>query len=158
MNVARFSFLVAGHLGGCNEWDAVHGFAPERLMDATQVREWLAAGHEIGSHSLTHRNLTRLDEAAAREQIIASKQRLEDTFGVPVRHFCYPHGKWNERLRDLVAQAGYATACTTKFGVNTAATPRHALLRIQPLGTSELLGKVMHRLSRHFFSLKEKPE
>lgn len=145
-------FLVAAQLGGCNEWDTVHGAAPEPLMDAVQVREWLAAGHEIGSHSLTHRNLTKLDEAAAREQITASKQRLEDTLGVPVRHFCYPHGQWNERVRALVAEAGYATACTTGFGVNTTATPRHTLLRIQPLSSGELLGKVVHRLTKRVFA------
>ena len=41
-------FLVADCLGRTNEWDVAKGDVPERLMDAAQVREWLAAGHEIG--------------------------------------------------------------------------------------------------------------
>ena len=141
-------FLVADMIGGANEWDAKHGDVTEPLMNTAQIREWLAAGHQIGSHSLTHRNLVKLDAAAAREQISGSRKRLEDLFGIEVRHFCYPHGKHNEMVRDLVAEAGYATACTTQFGVNTPATPRFQLNRITPLSESALCGKIMHRLRR----------
>ena len=43
-------------------------------------------------------------------------------------------------MRDVVAEAGYATACTTHFGVNTARTPRfRELNRIFALSESELL-------------------
>lgn len=143
-------FIVAGLIGGRNEWDARHGDAPVPLMDAAQIRDWLAAGHAIGSHSLTHRNLTRCTGAEAREEIFASKQRLEDTFGVPVRNFCYPHGRSDARVRDLVGEAGYATACTTRFGVNPPGTDPLALRRIVPLSTRELLGKIAHRLKRRF--------
>ena len=87
-------------------------------MDAPQIREWIAAGHQIGSHSLTHPRLTQLSIDAAREEISASKKLLEDTFGAPIRDFCYPYGDWNPAICDLVAEAGYVTACTTGFGVN----------------------------------------
>jgi peptidoglycan/xylan/chitin deacetylase (PgdA/CDA1 family) len=141
-------FIVAGLIGTRNEWDVVHGDVPEPLMDAAQIRDWLAAGQEIGSHSLTHRNLAKLGTADAREQIFASKKKLEDLFGVPVRHFCYPHGKWTTKVRDLVREAGYTTACTTEFGVNTPATPRFELNRIFCLSRTELLKKVGHRVAR----------
>src|SRR5262249_33719327 len=143
-------FIVADLIGKRNEWDVVHGDVPEPLMDKTQIREWLAAGQHIGSHGLTHRNLTKLSVADAREQILGSKKKLEDLFGAPVRHFCYPHGKWNARARDLVEEAGYATACTTQFGVNTARTPRLELSRVFVLSQSELLKKAGHRLKRKF--------
>jgi peptidoglycan/xylan/chitin deacetylase (PgdA/CDA1 family) len=123
-------FLVAGRLGGMNEWDLAEGEAPEPLMDVAQVREWLAAGHEIGSHTLTHPWLTRMPLAAAREEISASKKWLEDQFGQVVEHFCYPYGDWNEPVRDLVRESGYRTACTTQFGLNTATTPPWALFRV----------------------------
>ena len=112
-------FLVADLLGKGNEWDVAAGEAPEPMMDVEQVREWLAAGHEIGSHSLSHPWLTRIPVAEAREEITASRKRLEDVFGRPIEHFCYPYGDWNETVRDLVAEAGYRTACTTNPGVNT---------------------------------------
>lgn len=141
-------FIVAGMMGGRNEWDVKHGDVPEALMDAGELREWLAAGQEIGSHSLTHRNLTKLTEVEAREQIMGSKKKLEDTFGVAVRHFAYPGGKWTPMVQDLVREAGYTTACTTKFGVNTAQTPRFELKRIFCLSGPEMLAKVKHRIAR----------
>jgi peptidoglycan/xylan/chitin deacetylase (PgdA/CDA1 family) len=93
------------------------------------VRLWLAAGHQIGSHTLTHPWLTRLSGPEAREQIVSSKKALEDFFGLPIRHFCYPYGDWDATVRDLVAEAGYETACTTQAGVNTPGTDRFALKR-----------------------------
>jgi len=116
-------FLVAGLLGGWNEWDIPRGEVREKLMDVAQVREWLAAGHQIGAHTMTHPDLTKIPVAQAREEIFASKKSLEDTFGLPIDHFCYPYGKLNKAVRDLVAEAGYRTACTTQPGVNTSATP-----------------------------------
>jgi peptidoglycan/xylan/chitin deacetylase (PgdA/CDA1 family) len=123
-------FLVPNFIGKLNEWDLRDGEAPECLMNVAEVREWLGAGHSIGSHSLTHARLTRLTVRDAREEIFSSKKKLEDTFGVAVEHFCYPYGDWNEAVRDLVIEAGYRTACTTQFGVNTPATPSFALHRI----------------------------
>ena len=123
-------FLVADLLGKSNAWDQVHGEVSSPLMDVAQIREWLAAGHEIGSHTLTHPQLTRLSPAAAREEIAASKKKLEDVFGRAIEHFCYPYGDWNPAVRDLVIAAGYRTACTTDHGVNTAAVLPFELRRI----------------------------
>ncbi len=122
-------FLVANLLGKCNEWDVDSGERPEPMMDATQVREWLAAGHDIGCHTLTHPFLTQIPEAKAREEISASRKKLEDQFGRAIEDFCYPYGDWNEGVRELVAEAGYKTACTTVSGVNTPADSPLALKR-----------------------------
>ncbi|HXR08135.1 MAG TPA: polysaccharide deacetylase family protein [Candidatus Acidoferrum sp.] len=123
-------FLVVNCIGKLNEWDLRDGEAPEPLMDAAQVREWLRAGHRIGSHSLSHPRLTRLSLRDALEEIAGSKKKLEDTFGVAVEDFSYPFGDWNEAVRDLVMEAGYRTACTTDYGVNSPATSPLVLRRI----------------------------
>lgn len=111
-------FLVADLLGRRNEWDIAAGEAPEAMMDVSQVREWLAAGHDIGSHTLSHPWLTKIPRAKAEEEIRSSRKKLEDLFGRPIQHFCYPYGDWNDEVRDLVKAAGYTTACTTNPGVN----------------------------------------
>jgi peptidoglycan/xylan/chitin deacetylase (PgdA/CDA1 family) len=143
-------FIVAGLIGKRNDWDIAKGEAPDLMMDENQIREWLAAGHEIGSHTATHPNLKRVPLTQAREEIFGSKKKLEDTFGIAVRHFCYPSGKSNESISGLVAEAGYSSACSVEFGVNTAATPRFALRRVTPLSGVEFLKKVRHRLARRF--------
>lgn len=122
-------FLLPGLLGRTNTWEQEEGEALEPLMDEAQVRDWLAAGHWIGSHTCTHPWLTRIPPARAQEEIRSSKHRLEDRFGVAVEHFCYPYGDWNEPVRELVAVAGYRTACTVEPGINTSGTPRLALKR-----------------------------
>jgi peptidoglycan/xylan/chitin deacetylase (PgdA/CDA1 family) len=58
------------------------------------------------------------------------KKNLGDLFGVTVRHFCYPYGKWSRRVRDLVEGAGYATAVTLDFGVNAEIRDPFPLRRI----------------------------
>lgn len=111
-------FLPVNFLGKINEWDAAEGEAPEKIMDTGQVREWIADGHEVGSHSLNHPFLTKLSTEQAKEEINASRKKLQDLFGKEVKHFCYPYGDWNESVRDLVQEAGYKTACTTDHGMN----------------------------------------
>ena len=122
-------FLPANLLGRCNEWDVTLGETPEAIMDVAQVREWLAAGQLIGSHTLDHPYLTQIPGAAAREQVVASKKKLEDLFGMVIEHFCYPYGDWNLAVSDLVAEAGYRTACTTEVGVNFPTDSPFALKR-----------------------------
>lgn len=140
-------FLVADQLGKSNEWEQREGEVREPLMDPAEVREWLTAGHEIGSHSLTHPFLTRLPRAQAREEIAASRKKLQDLFGRAIEHFCYPYGDWNETVRDLVQDAGYKTACTTDFGINMAATPPLALKRITARYPSRNLKAIWSRLA-----------
>ncbi len=122
-------FLVADRLGAQNDWEMIEGEVSERLMDPGQVRDWLTAGHDIGSHTCTHPYLTRIPLPRAREEIAASKKKLEDLFGRPIRHFCYPYGDYDPSIADLVREAGYATACTTKAGLNTPETRPYELLR-----------------------------
>jgi len=148
-------FLVVNSIGKLNEWDLREGEAPEPLMDAAQVRDWLAAGHLIGSHSLTHARLTRLTARDAREEITASKKKLEETFGVAVDHFCYPYGDFSPAMRDLVVEAGYRTACTTQYGLNTPATPRFELCRItvrHPTRTLKTLTAALSEAAAEFGS------
>jgi len=141
-------FLVADRIGQFNEWEVQLGDVREPLMDAAQIMDWLAAGHEIGAHTLTHPFLTRISFREAREEVFAGRKKLEDRFGVAVRHFSYPYGDWNDAIRDLVREAGYATACTADFGVNTIGTPPLQLKRIMARHRSISLKVIKARLAQ----------
>jgi peptidoglycan/xylan/chitin deacetylase (PgdA/CDA1 family) len=106
-------FLIADRLGQLNEWDR------EPLMDRQQVKEWLSLGHEIGAHTLTHPSLTKLDHERARQEIVCSKKKLEDLFGVGIKHFAFPHGDFNERILEIVQEAGFSSAVATTAQVVT---------------------------------------
>ena len=123
-------FLVSDRIGGLNEWEMAVGERPEPIMDADQIRQWIGCGQEIGAHTQTHPWLTRIPLPKAREEIVASKKRLEDTFGQAVRHFCYPYGDYNPAIAEMVGEAGYVTACTTRGGLNCVTTPAYEMLRM----------------------------
>ena len=123
------NFLVSGRLGGVNTWDLAEGERPEPLMDTAQVRDWLAAGQDIGAHSVTHAHLTQLPLAEAREEITASKKALEDRFARAVTDFAYPYGEMNPMIRELVAEAGFARAWSTEPQVITPEADPFALPR-----------------------------
>lgn len=116
-------FLISGRIGGASEPSGP-------MMDAAQVRDWLASGHRIGSHTVSHPRLSAISRDRAREEIAASKKGLEDRFGVPIADFCYPYGDWDEAVRDMVAEAGYSTACTAEPGLNGASASPHEIRRL----------------------------
>jgi peptidoglycan/xylan/chitin deacetylase (PgdA/CDA1 family) len=149
LGIRSIHFLVADLLGRFNAWDIAKGDVRERLMDKSQVEEWIAAGHEIGAHTRTHPFLTRIPAKAAREEIAGGKKKLEDLFGRPVRHFCYPFGDWNEEIRGMVAEAGYASACTVEPGIVSAGADPFALSRFTArypsLGLKRLIKRAIGR-------------
>ena len=147
-NCTAIQFLVPKCLGTANTWDEKNGEFQEPIMTPAEVREWLAAGHQIGSHSLTHASLTRLSLRDAREEIFASKKALEDLFQFPIVHFCYPYGDFNQHVSELVREAGYETACTTQPGVNTPSTQVFELKRFTARYPTRSLKSIGQRLAQ----------
>jgi peptidoglycan/xylan/chitin deacetylase (PgdA/CDA1 family) len=120
LGVSATTYVVAEKIGGTNAWDAGGGAQLCPLMDRADLLAWQNAGQEIGSHGMTHCHLTRISIERARAEIFDSKRKLEDLSGRAVLHFCYPYGDCNAAIRDLVGEAGYATATTTEPGLNNA--------------------------------------
>jgi hypothetical protein len=85
-----------------------------RSLSDSEVKSLSEAGFEIGAHTLTHRELTTLSLSEAREEIRGSKEYLENLIGKEVHMFCYPRGKYNERIVDLVREAGFTGARTVE--------------------------------------------
>lgn len=108
----------------------------EALMDWSEVRR--LAAHPLvtlGAHTLNHYNLKRLGRAAAVGEIAESSRRLEAELGSAPRHFAFPYGyaeAAGAREVELVREAGFATAVTTRHGVlhERHADHPHALPRI----------------------------
>lgn len=119
-------FVVTERLGRTDEWD--EGFEP--LMTADQIRECVRRGTQIGSHTATHANLTKVTLPAAESEIRRSAEQLAALDIGAVPGFCYPYGAESAEIRNLVAQSGYDYACTTLKGQNHASTDRYGLRRI----------------------------
>jgi len=63
----------------------------------------------IGSHTVNHLNLDEIEDNQVDTEIISSKKRLEDLFGVEIESICYPRGRFNEYIVKKSKSAGYTT-------------------------------------------------
>ena len=81
-----------------------------------QVKEMAAAGVEFGSHSRTHPVLLRCSREKIRDEISSSKTELEQKLGLPIKHFSYPNGDYDQEITGTVRESGYASARTIRSG------------------------------------------
>lgn len=85
-------------------------------VDWPQLREMVASGMEVGSHSLTHPFVDRLDAAGLRREFGESKTIIEDRLGVAVRAASLPRG-WAPRiLEPILVELGYRVFCNSRVG------------------------------------------
>ncbi|MFJ8104467.1 polysaccharide deacetylase family protein [Streptomyces sp. NPDC096132] len=107
-------FVLPGRLGGDNAWDPLGPRKP--LLTADGIRQAAAEGVEIGSHGLTHVDLTRADDLALKAETADSRAALAELLGAPPAGFCYPYGTIDQRAVDAVRDTGYAYACAIDPG------------------------------------------
>jgi len=87
------------------------------VMTPSQIRE-IDKYCEIGGHTLNHLRLTKLGVEEGRREISDGKKSMEDTLGHEIISFCYPGGKFNQRIAGQVAEAGFLAARTCMFFLN----------------------------------------
>ena len=108
-------FVVTGHCGDSNVWG--HCSNPRfPTLTWPQVLQLSKEGIEIGAHTVSHPKLTKIPLAWAKEEIANSKRMLEECLGQAVLSFAYPYGSYNQQVRNLVEETGFAAACTIESG------------------------------------------
>jgi peptidoglycan/xylan/chitin deacetylase (PgdA/CDA1 family) len=100
------------------------------ILSGSEIRNLAGEGFEIGSHSLSHSNLTRLAMNQVRNEIERSKGELENLIGKEVRTFCYPRGDYNHEIAELGKDAGYQAAVSLRPGNRNSITAIYTLYRI----------------------------
>ena len=100
-----------------------HGQILMEFLEWSDCRQMAAVGMTIGSHTVNHARLSRLDRAGASEEMAKSKSIIEEKLGQPCEHFCCPFGipdkDFNShRDPDLAGQLGYRSLSTARRGPN----------------------------------------
>lgn len=85
-------------------------------MTESNIVDLSQNGIEIGSHTLSHPNLTGLSESKLNTEVVESKKILETLISSKIYSICYPAGKYNEATETAVKNAGYLYAVTTERG------------------------------------------
>jgi peptidoglycan/xylan/chitin deacetylase (PgdA/CDA1 family) len=108
-------------------------------LSESKVRMLIAAGWELASHSLTHPDLTSLEDRSLSREVTRSRAALRSRFGVPVDFFCYPAGRHDARVIRAVRRAGYLGATTTIDGLARPDEP-YELRRVRVSGSDGVAG------------------
>ncbi|MBA2451828.1 MAG: polysaccharide deacetylase family protein [Chloroflexia bacterium] len=75
-----------------------------------QIKDISDRGHEIGSHTISHPDLTSLSAEQLAYELEASRSELRAITQHPIDFFAYPYGASNERVVVAVQAAGYRGA------------------------------------------------
>jgi peptidoglycan/xylan/chitin deacetylase (PgdA/CDA1 family) len=139
-------FLPTGYVGTNRIFPWDRGLRSLSNLSWDDVREMVAMGHEIGSHTVSHPDMATIPVDQTHAELVQSKQTLEDRLGRPVRWFAYPFGGRQhfspERLA-LVTEAGYE-GCLSGFGgfvypeVRDRIVPREPITHFRSLVNLEL--------------------
>jgi len=108
---------------------------PKLMLNWPELRQMVEEGWEVGSHTVNHVILTRVEETTAFEELRRSKEMLEMKLQRPIYLFAYPNGKQSDfdvTIKNLVRQAGYKVAVTTLDGLNDKSTDPFEIRRRSP--------------------------
>jgi peptidoglycan/xylan/chitin deacetylase (PgdA/CDA1 family) len=119
--------------------DRISGTDPS-FLTWPQLTRLEKLGVAIGSHTVTHPDLTSLSSAQAWTELSASRRTIEQHLGHPVQWFAYPAGAEDARIVALVRQAGYVLAATTQPGTSEDASHPLELHRYEVLDSTGVSG------------------
>jgi len=115
-NFSSTCYVVSELMGKTNEWDRALGIASASLMDLDQLKQWIASGQEVGSHTQHHVDLTTTDSQTSHSEILNSRISLSQQLNTNIQQFCYPYGRYASEHVDIVKSSGYIAATTTARG------------------------------------------
>jgi len=155
-------FVPAGYIGKTNEWDLPNPEILQRpIMDEDDIK---TINEEdivnIGSHSVEHLDMNKLDKDKAHNQAIESRNKLQELTGKPVTSFAYPFGQldnYSELSTKILIETGYNIAVTTHWGSYQSIDSIMNLHRIC-LGESEDTRNIKSIIEGHddWITIKEK--
>lgn len=143
-NFTATCYIVSEKIGQSNEWDLNENITQRPLMSLDEINTWISLGMDIGAHTRNHIDLTSVSKETAKMEIEDSKNQLEALFNVPVTDFCYPFGRYNEQICQLVKDSDFRTATTMVRGKVNHKTDIYRLPRIP----------INHRTLPHLFLTK----
>jgi len=110
LKITGVIFLISDYINKKNDWESYSIQRKHTHMTKDQIIDMHRAGFEFGSHGRRHLYLNNKPDKIIITEISDSKKRIEDLIGDEVVTFCYPFGQFNQRIVQLVKQAGYKYA------------------------------------------------
>lgn len=115
-----------------------------KSLSTAEIKEMMAAGCEVGSHSVSHPYKGTIDsmfrrsaengEAFLRKEMKDSRQFFEDLLAVKIPTYAYPGGFFSLREQEIGREAGYEAMFTVNPAKVTWDTPAAAIGRYIIIG------------------------
>ena len=117
-------FPITDHVGAGDGWPGQPGELPDAgLLDWEGLALLVEAGWEVGAHGVSHRPLTRLDDAELEAEYAGARAAIKARLGVVPRVFAYPYGDCDDRVAEACGR-WYEAAVGTRLAVATGADLR----------------------------------
>jgi peptidoglycan/xylan/chitin deacetylase (PgdA/CDA1 family) len=110
------------------------------FLTVPMLRRLERQGVEIGSHTVSHPDLTTLSDRRLRSELVESRRTLERALRHPVQWLAYPYGAHDARVVDFARRAGYVLAVTTRHGDRQPGAEPLQLYRIRVVDTTGAAG------------------
>ena len=147
-------FIVTNKIGAYNDWDK-NEFKKKKLMNFEQISEWLINGFNIGSHTLDHVDLTKLNKNDKINQIINSKKYLNSMFNTKINTFAFPFGSYDDEAQSIINKY-YDYAVTTKRSRFVKNKFNNKLLPRVPVSKDDSLFKFFLKIKTPYEDIKFK--
>ena len=105
-------------------------------LSKQQIQALLAAGMEVGNHGMQHRRWRGLDERGLREELVESREILQQATGAALKAAACPFGEYDRRVLGMLRESGYETVYTSDGGPawsNQWVQPRNTVRRSHDL-------------------------
>ncbi len=108
-------FVIAGIMGRESHFSIRNATPHRRHLDLAQLKALLNTGLvEIGAHGYQHLNFTKIDNDKLWQEVHRAKALLEESLDVTVPYLAYPWGNTMDTVTQMVKEAGYQLAFTTR--------------------------------------------
>jgi peptidoglycan-N-acetylglucosamine deacetylase len=87
----------------------IHPLTAGGMENQAVLRDMYRRGHYIGSHTFSHQDITALDDAGWRAEVVHAEQLIRSIIGRRPWIFRPPFGKTDARSRERLLLAGYTT-------------------------------------------------
>ena len=134
--LAQYGFAATVFLPTAYIGDTPQSFKGRPCLTWGEIRQLQDAGIIFGSHTVNHPQLHQLAAREINEELVKSKETIEQKLGRPVESFAYPYAfpetdtGFKKRLRDMLCNAGYNSGVCTTLGRPTRGSDPFFLKRL----------------------------
>ncbi len=124
------------------------------FLNWEEVRTLRKQGFEIGSHGMSHTKLTECEPEVLKQETSDAKALIEKELQESITSFSYPHGRYDAKAVQALAETGFTYAVSTVEGVDSVGDLKNiplTLKKIPPRVNESLIAFAVRLYARAFW-------